>query len=140
MKQDFEEERRDRENMVSKHSEKFGKWRVRERELIEQLQYGESRLREQAELRQKLEKEHHEIVQALQQQMNEESAVLKEERDIIKAEWNNVANMYEDQKRKYQAELKTLKVEYQHRQSHTEGQLRDMGEQLQCLYKVKTSM
>ena len=133
MKQDFEEERRDRENMVSKHSEKFGKWRVRERELIEQLQYGESRLREQAELRQKQEKEHHEIVQALQQQMNEESAVLKEERDIIKAEWNNVANMYEDQKRKYQAELKTLKVEYQHRQSHTEGQLRDMEEQLQCL-------
>ena len=194
MTQDFEEERRERENMASRYSEEFGKWRVREQEL---MQYGESRLREvgvnhqedmkqmdnklkllthrsqqrelqltakleqtgklqqeldahcdylraeldgvrmewkdEFELRQKREKEHQEIVQALEQQMDEESDRLKEERDIMRTEWNNVVIMYEEQKRKYQAELEALQGEHQHRQSHTERQLRSKEEQLQIL-------
>ena len=136
MKQDFEEERKERENMISKQSEKFGKWRVREQELIEQLQHSESRLREQTnqvsvneriyqeglkQMDNKLKLRTHESEQRelqltvkleqtgkLQQELDAQCDQLRVELDGVRMEWKAEFELRQKQEKEHQEIVQAL--------------------------------
>ena len=119
------EERRERENMASRHSEAFGAWKVREQELTEQLdrlngKAGEQKLAEEKyrEEIQNLREELSHLTQSSEQAERElaakleEAIVLKEEMDekcaFLKKEKERVSELYGDQKIRYEEKLEEL--------------------------------
>ena len=119
--------------MVSRFSEKFGKWRVREQELMEQLQYGESRLREQShrmganerkyqeDLKQKLKLLTHQSEQRelqltakleqtgkLQQELDAQCDHLRAELDGVRMEWKAEFELRQEQEEEHQEIVQAL--------------------------------
>ena len=129
MRQDFEEEHKERENLASRVSDEFGKWQVREQKLMEQLQYGESRLRvvgvnHQEGMKQmdnKLKCLTHESEQRelqliakleqtgkLQQELDAQCDHLRVELDGVRMEWKEEFELRQKQEKEHQEIVEAL--------------------------------
>ena len=165
--EDFNAERRERENMASRHADQHGKWTVHmlelkeeKEKLVEEWRMPAHELKEDKE---KLEEDlknvnaeknylAHEAEQRefqltkkldgavqLQQETDEKCLELREERDVIKMELNRVAEKYE-RKGKSATDLEGENRHLQVHMSDLQGQVSELQEKLQVVLVEKESM
>lgn len=106
MKEDFELERKERENMASRFSEKYGEWAIQEQVLKEQLEYEKKK---HLELNDKIKL----LTIESEQREFQLAAILDNTQgkyDVLRAEWNAMAEQCEIEKRKNKEKVLVLKL------------------------------